>query len=251
MYSSHAHAALLNWPQRQNVSQMFCEFGSRVFEMHLRHLTALTVHLLCVQWGEGGKERELCMYVRVCVHSTVACWFSVELFHVPLQFIHVAPVKLPLSLTNRTSFLSPTLYFSFALLPLSYTVLHRCPSLLPFTASLCCLCSRHSRSCSVVNKFAFLSILMATEHTHTHTHSHTCTQRHIHTRIHTYWHTLEQRQTVCWMNVLKVCKVYSCNSHKYCGPTSEAKTEPALGQGLRRCCLYSTRAAACWKCMQP
>lgn len=196
----------------------------------------LSIYCVCSGEREGKRENCVCMCECVCIPLLhVDFRWSCFMCHcnsftwLPSNFLSVWPT------VPRSSPL-PLLLFRT-----SAPLLH-CPSPLPFTSSL-------YWSCSVVNKFAFLSILMATEHTHTH--SHTCTQRHIHTRIHTYWHTLEQRQTVCWMNVLKVCKVYSCNSHKYCGPTSEAKNEPALGQGLRRCCLYSTRAAACWKCMQP
>lgn len=189
MYSSHAHhAALQNWPQRRNVSQMFCEFASRVFEMHLRHLTALTVHLLCVHGG-GGKELCVCEWlwcVCVCVRIPllhVDFRWSCFMCHcnsftwLPSNFLSVWPTK-----PHQPPFY-PLPWLLFRTAPPSHS------ALLPFTASLCCLCSRHSRSCSVVNKFAFLSILMATEHTHTHT----CTQPH--TRTHMHAHSLAHTGT--------------------------------------------------------
>lgn len=185
MYSSHAHhAALQNWPQRRNVSQMFCEFASRVFEMHLRHLTALTVHLLCVQ-GVGG---ESCACVSDCGVCVCVCAFHC------CMLIFGGVVSCAIAIHSRGSRQTssqfdqpnpPPFY------PLPWVLFRTAPSfhtaLLPFTASLCCLCSRHSRSCSVVNKFAFLSILMATEHTHTHMHTqpHTRTHMHTHSLAHT------------------------------------------------------------------
>lgn len=140
--------------------EMFCAFRRRVFQIHLRHLTAPTVSAMCsvcrcVCVCECEQVR-LRVYLGAYLYPCVACWFcrvvlcTSSASYTPLTFnnvkasaaigIHSRGIAIAIVIVNSTLTLA-----------------------------------------AVVNKFAFLSILMAT--TCTHTHTHTLNSPHTHT-----WH---------------------------------------------------------------